>query len=268
MTNLLVFDIETVPDVDGGRRLYQLEDLPDEDVARVMLTKRRAQTGDSDFLPHYLHRIVAISIALRTASEFKVWSLGEPDSGENELLERFFTGVDKYRPTLVTWNGGGFDLPVIHYRSLFHGVSAERYWDTGESDKSMRYNNYLGRFHWRHIDLMDVLAGFQLRAAAPLDAVAVLLGLPGKLGMSGAAVWDEFQAGRIEEVRNYCETDVLNTYLVFQRFEMIRGNLDEAGWRRECSLVRESLKAEEKPHLDKFLAAWSHGGAGPDATSR
>ena len=254
--NVLAFDIETVPDVETGRRLYGLDGLSDEDVARVMFHKRRAQTGDSDFLRHPLHRIVAISVVLRRAESVGVWSLAEPDAGEAELVRRFYDGIEKYTPTLVSWNGSGFDLPVLHYRALKHGVSAPRYWETGAEDQSFRFNNYLSRYHERHTDLMDVLAYYQPRASASLDEIATLLGLPGKLGRSGATVWDQYRNGRIEDIRNYCETDVLNTYLVYLRYECLRGNLDEAGLKREEKRVCDALKAANKPHLNAFLAAW------------
>ena len=118
--NTFVFDIETVPDIESGRRLYGLEDLDDRNVGRVMFHKRAAETGGPEFLRHHLHRIVAISVVLRTADQFKVWSLGEPGSPEAELLQHFFGVIDRYTPTLVSWNGSGFDLPVIHYLSLIH----------------------------------------------------------------------------------------------------------------------------------------------------
>lgn len=254
--NILAFDIETIPDVDTGRRLYDLRELNDADVARAMAMKRREQTGESEFLRHHLHRIVAISAVLRHADTLRVWSLGESTSDEAELIRRFFDGIDRYTPTLVSWNGGGFDLPVLHYRALKHGIAAPRYWETGAEDQSFRFNNYLNRFHERHTDLMDVLSNYQARAVAPLDEIAVLLGLPGKMGRSGAGVWDNYLAGRIDEIRDYCETDALNTYLVYLRFELVRGNLDEAAWAREIELVRSTLAAANKPHLNEFLAAW------------
>jgi predicted PolB exonuclease-like 3'-5' exonuclease len=254
--NVLAFDIETVPDVATGRRLYTLEGLNDADVARVMFEKRREETGESEFLRHHLHRIITISAVLRHAESLRVWSLGDADASEAELVRRFFDGIDKFTPTLVSWNGGQFDLPVLHYRALLHGIAAPRYWDTGDLDREFRWNNYLSRFHERHTDLMDVLAGYQVRAMASLDDVALLLGLPGKMGASGADVWKNYCAGRIDEIRNYCETDALNTYLIYLRWELLRGNLDVAGFEREQQLVRQTLAAEKKPHFEAFLAAW------------
>jgi len=255
--NIFVFDIETIPDVEGGRRLYNLEGLSDKEVGTIMFHKRRQETGTSEFLRHHLHRVIAISVVLRQGNRFKVWSLGSAESSESELIQRFFDGIDRYRPTMVSWNGSGFDLPVLHYRAMRHAVVAPRYWDVGEDDRDFKWNNYISRYHWRHTDLMDVLAAYQPRANVPLDEMATLIGLPGKMGMSGAKVWDSYLEGDVDGIRNYCETDVLNTYLVYLRFELIRGHLSEVQYKQECELVVESLKAENKPHLTEFLNAWT-----------
>ncbi len=253
--NVLAFDIETVPDVDAGRRLYGLEGLSDDQVGRAMFHLRHQESG-SDFLRHPLHRVVAISVALRAGERFTLWSLGDLDSPERDLVQRFFDGIERYTPTLVSWNGLGFDLPVLHYRSLLHGVAAPRYWETGEDDPGFRWNNYLSRFHQRHTDLMDVLSAYQGRAAAPREVVATLLGLPGKMGQSGAQVWDRYLAGELQGIRDYCELDVLNTYLVYLRLERVRGRLDPQGYARECQLVRDALSGDERSHLQAFLRAW------------
>ena len=256
--NVFVFDIETIPDIDGCRRLHDLHGLSDDDVARAVLQLRRQQSG-GEFLRLHLHRIVAISAVLRTRDQFKVWSLGTPESGERDLLERFYSGIERYTPRLVSWNGSGFDLPVIHYRSLLYDIDAAHYWETGQNDQSFRYNNYLSRYHERHTDLMDVLAGYQPRASAPLDEIAGLCGFPGKMGMSGGKVWEAFQEGRLQSIREYCETDVLNTYLVYLNYERNRGNFDRERYRAECALVREELKASGYKHLLEFESAWLDG---------
>lgn len=253
------FDIETVPDVELGRRIWGLDDsLSDKDVGNAMMFRQQQKTG-SEFLPLHQHRVVAISVAFRSRDSFRVWTLGEADADESEIVSRFFDGLERLSPELVSWNGSGFDLPVLHYRALKHRVQAPRYWETGENDREFRYNNYLGRFHWRHIDLMDVMAGYQPRGRAGLDQVASMLGFPGKLGMSGDKVWDTWLDGGIETIRNYCETDVLNTYLVYLRFEFMRGNLDQAALDAELERVRTTLTAEAAPHLAEFLAAWEAG---------
>ena len=252
---VFAFDIETIPDVELGRRIYDLDGLSDKEVGYVMQAKRREASG-TEFLSYEQQRVVAISVALRSRDSFKVWSLGEPRDNEGELIQRFFDGIDKYTPDLISWNGGGFDLPVLHYRALRHGIQAPRYWESGDGDQAFRYNNYLNRYHSRHLDLMDVLSSFQARARVSLQAAAMLLGLPGKLGMSGDKVWDAYLEGGLDTIRNYCETDVLNTFLIYLRFQLIRGNLTRDEFAFETQLVRDSLRAQSKPHLEEFLAAW------------
>lgn len=250
-----VYDIETVPDVDAGRRLWGLDGLEDADVARAMSFRQLQETG-SEFLPLHLHRVVAISGVLRRGDSLQVWSLGEESADEAEIVGRFFDGIERLAPVLVSWNGGGFDLPVLHYRALKAGIAAPRYWELGDTDRDYRYNNYLNRFHWRHIDLMDVLAGFQGRARAKLEEIALLLGFPGKLGMSGDKVWEAYLAGDIAGIRNYCETDVLNTYLIYLRFERMRGRIDDTGLAAELERVRTFLAEAGRAHLSEFLEAW------------
>jgi predicted PolB exonuclease-like 3'-5' exonuclease len=253
--NTLVFDIETVPDVELGRRLYGLDGLDDAGVAQAMFMKQR-QLKQSDFLPPPQQRIVAISVVLRTRDGLKIFSLGDEQSPERELVQRFFDGLDRYTPVLVSWNGSGFDLPVLNYRALRHGVNAHRYWDVGESDRDFRFNNYLSRYHWRHIDVMDVLSGYGASGRASLDLTAQLVGLPGKLGIGGAQVWSAYRRGELAAIRDYCETDVLNTYLIYLRFQLVRGELDAVAYQKELEVVEAKLAQSGRPHLTQYLELW------------
>ncbi len=256
-TPILVFDIETVPDVEGLRKLHGLGgEIAPEQVAEMAFQRRRQATG-GDFLQHHLHRVVAISCALRDRDHFRVWTLGNPEDGEAELIRRFFEGIEKYTPQLVSWNGGGFDLPVLHYRAMVHGIAAPRYWDMGEDDREFKWNNYISRYHTRHLDLMDLLAMYQPRANAPLDEMAQLCGFPGKLGMDGSKVWEAFRQGEIAAIRNYCETDVANTYLVFLRFQLMRGALTAQTYQAEIDLVRTVLGRQDAPHWREFMENWT-----------
>lgn len=256
MTPILCFDIETIPDVAGLRKLYDLPaNLAEEEVAEFAFQKQRAKNG-SDFLPHHLQRVIVISCLLRSDEGLKVWSLAEPKACEAEIIQRFFDGIGKYTPQLVSWNGGGFDLPVLHYRGLIHGVTAPRYWEMGDEDRDFRFNNYLNRYHLRHLDLMDLLALYQPRANVPLDELAKLMNLPGKLGMDGGAVWNAWLAGEIDAIRDYCETDVVNTYLVYLAFQRMRGLLDAKALAEERSRLRVELEKSGAKHWQEFLAAW------------
>ena len=260
MTPVLAFDIETVPDTGGIRRLYGLPDaLADGEVAEVAFQKRRAH-GGSEFLAPHLHRVIVISCVLRDAEGLKIFSIGEPERDERAAIQKFYDGVEKYTPQLVSWNGGGFDLPVLNYRGLIAGVAAPRFWEQGDDDRDFRYNNYVSRYHARHLDLMDVLAMYQPRNNAPLDDVAQLAGLPGKIGIGGAAVWASYQAGKIAEIRSYCEVDALSTYLLYLRFQQLRGRYGREQFVREADLVRATLERaageSAAPHWRAFLDRW------------
>ncbi len=263
MAATLVFDLETVPDVAGLRRLNRLpQEMPDEEVAQFAFAQRREKTG-SDFLPLHLHRVIAIGYLFRDGDSVRVGCLPEPadphESGqpdEARQIQQFFRLVERYTPQLVSWNGSGFDLQVLHYRGLIHGVQAARYWEQGETDREFRFDNYLSRYHARHLDLMDLLALYNGRANAPLDQLAQLCGFPGKLGMDGSQVWPAFREGRLAEIRAYCETDVANTWLVFCRFQRMRGVWSLERYREEMALLRRTLAAQGGTHWKEFLDEW------------
>jgi 3'-5' exonuclease len=268
MTPILVFDIETVPDLGGLRKLYpQFADLDASDLFKAACIERFGADSDRTFLPHHLQQVCAISCVLRTGSDlpnapdahFKVWTLGTVDSSEADIIRKFFKLIDHYTPLLVSWNGGGFDLPVLHYRALIHGVAAPRYWENGDEERDFKYNSYLSRYHARHTDLMDVLAAYQPRANAGLDDIAKLCGFAGKLGMDGSQVFQAVQDGKLSEVRDYCETDVINTYLVFTRFQQMRGHWSPEHTLAEQALVRQTLEdaAENTKHWQLYLQAWA-----------
>ncbi|CAM3693321.1 3'-5' exonuclease [Polynucleobacter antarcticus] len=248
---VLVFDIETIPDVVGLRRLNAFpSSMSDSDVASAAMAERLEKTG-SEFLPLYLQRICAISCVIRRTTkegtpQIKVGTLGTSHDDEKVLIQTFFELIEKYTPQLVSWNGSGFDLPVLHYRALVNQIQAPRYWEMGESQENdsreFKWNNYISRYHMRHLDLMDLLAKFNGRANAPLDGLAKLCGFPGKMGMDGSQVWPAYQDGKIDDIRRYCETDVVNTYLMYCRFQLLRGGFSLAEYEDEIVFVKAYLE--------------------------
>ena len=205
--------------------------------------------------------MLVISCVFRSGDALRVHSFVDRDGqSEGRVIQTFFGSIDKHVPQLVSWNGGGFDLPVLHYRGLIHGVRAPRYWDMGEGDhkdsREFKWNNYISRYHARHLDLMDLLAMYQPRGAAPLDQFAQLIGFPGKIGLEGSQVWPAFKAGNIAQIRGYCEADVANTYLVYLRFQLMRGALTQETYGQEIALVRSTLERYTEPHWREFLSLW------------
>ena len=256
---VLVFDIESIPDIDGLRALRGAPaDHTDEQVHAAWLAERQ-EKGQSDFMPLHLQRVLVISCVFRNAEGLRIHSFVDRDGqSEGKVVQTFFHAVEKHTPQLVSWNGGGFDLPVLHYRGLRHGVEASKYWDLGEDDREFKWNNYISRYHMRHLDLMDLLAMYSPKNNAPLDAMAKLCGFPGKLGMDGSQVYAQYLAGQTEDIRRYCETDVMNTYLVYCRFQKMRGGLTEAEYEQEIAMVKETLGnlAPNESHWDEYLKAW------------
>lgn len=255
MQNICVFDIETIPDAGAIARLKKAPDLSESAQFQLAKLHRRAEAGN-DFMRHHLHQIVAISACVFINGKHKVASLGETDDDEKTILEKFFNLIENYQPVLVSWNGNGFDLPVLHYRALFHHVSAPAYWDIGHFDSQRKWANYLARFQWQHIDLMDIIAGYQARTVAPLNDIAKLCGFPGKLETDGSAVLDLYQDNNVQAIRDYCETDVLNTYLVYLRFELMRGMLLPVAYDERIAALRDYLIQQNKAHFNEFLSAW------------
>lgn len=261
---VLVFDIETVPDMAGWRRLNpapaELSDAQVHDQWKA----ERAANGQSDFMPLYLQRVLAISCVFRNGEGLRVHSFVDRDGqSEGRIIQTFFNAIEKHAPQLVSWNGGAFDLPVLHYRGLMHGVVADKYWDMGEggngSDREYKWNNYISRYHMRHLDLMDLLAKYTPKNNAPMDALAKLCGFPGKLGMDGSQVYAQFLAGQTEDIRRYCETDVMNTYLLYCRFQKMRGGFNEAEYAQEISFVKDNVAAlsAQELHWQEYLRAWA-----------
>lgn len=261
---ILTFDIETIPDLEAGRNLYDLGNLDDQSVAKAMLASRRLRVPGADYLPLHHLRIIAISVALRgQGSKFTVWSLGNANTGEKEMVSKFFDLIEEHNPTLVSWNGNGFDLPVIQYRALLHSIPSRIYWDTGQFEREAKFSNYLSRYHDKHVDVMDLLSRYQVRATAALHEIAVLLGLPGKLGLDNTRILDAFLAGENESIRNYCDIDVLNTYLVFLRLKYIRGGYTSDQYKAELEIVRNWLigrvesESHSNPQFEEFLKLWA-----------
>jgi predicted PolB exonuclease-like 3'-5' exonuclease len=259
---VLVFDIETIPDVAGLRLLRGMPPETSDDEVWAAEVADRASRNKGDFMPHHLQRVVVASCVFRNHEGLRVHSLvdrGAPAdpraSQEGRVVQSFFNLIERHEPQLVSWNGSGFDLPVLHHRGLVHGVCASKYWDLGEEDREYKYNNYIGRYHTRHVDLMDLLAMYG-RGPAPLDAMAKLCGFPGKLGMDGSQVFPAYREGRLDEIRRYCETDVMNTYLLWCRFQRMRGGLGEQAYAEEIRLVQETCAALAEPHWDEYLKAW------------
>ncbi len=262
--NLVIFDIETVADAAVVPNLLGV--TPPNDVeGRIELEQYHlAMTqGQNPFPRQLFHKVVAISI-LRAEIDrdgaHEVYYLqelrsgGKAESTEAELINGIFRFIDHHKPRLVSFNGRGFDLPVLKYRAMIHGVSGG--WLHSAGDK---WNNYHSRYaaDW-HCDLMEVLSDYGASARIKLNEICSVLGFPGKFGIEGSQVAEFYDDGRIDDIRDYCETDVLNTYLVYLRHMLHQGTLSLEGYNRTIADLIAMIEAEkaERPHLGAFLEAW------------
>jgi predicted PolB exonuclease-like 3'-5' exonuclease len=267
----LCFDIETIPDAYGLRQLLmadtahphhaEIAQWDDRQVVEYALAQRREKTNGSDFLPLHQHCVVAISCLFCDGHSLKVATFGGEAHEESKTIQSFYRSMDKYTPQLISWNGGGFDLPVLNYRALIHGLQAPTFWDVGDMQlthsREMKWNNYLSRYHYRHLDLMDLLALYQPRASAPLDDLAKLCGFPGKMGMDGSKVWQAYCDGQLTDIKNYCETDVMNTWLVFVRFMQLKGSINRSEYDAYIEMAQTFLHAHQHAtHWQTYLDAW------------
>jgi len=193
------------------------------------------------------HCIVCIGalIASSTPSGWQIDAIGAPHIGERsekDLIQAFVDKIGELRPRLVTFNGSSFDLPVLRYRAMINKVAAP----------GLSARNYFNRYTDDALDLCDALSSFVPRAKVSLHELCRVLGLPGKPdSIDGSKVETYYRAGRIREVAEYCETDIVNTYRAWLRYELFRGNLSpEVYQQSEANLARWiSSRAGSKQHL-------------------
>jgi 3'-5' exonuclease len=262
MIRYLVFDIETRVDKSLVKQIYDPENVltldQAYDKARDQIMERSSQ--QSDFFPLPYHIPIAIA-TLQADENYRIHSLGclgIDRFSEAELVTRFWQIFDT-ATTLVTFNGRGFDLPVLEIQALKHGLSISRYFSSGDSRQ-----NYRGRYSEAyHFDLCDFLSNFgAAQRRGSLDVLARLVGLPGKYSIAGEDVEYLYRQKRLKEINQYCTTDTLQTFLLFLRIELLRGRLNAESYREAIGAAREDLSqraanAGPENFLAEFLQRWT-----------
>jgi len=246
VTSLIVWDLETSPDLIGFARANRLDGSSDEEI--------REAIGDK-FPKHVYHSIICIGalVASDRGSHWGVEALGAPHVGdrtEKELISAFVNKIDELKPQLVTFNGSGFDLPVVRYRAMVNEVSAP----------GLSARPYFNRYTEDALDLCDVLASFNPQCRASLDEICRLMGIPGKPdGFCGSDVESYFREGKIQEIAAYCESDVVNTYRLWLRHELFRGRLDQSKY-DECELRLGNFLDSRRGRLTSPASSGFSGG--------
>ncbi len=216
---VIVWDLETVPDLAAAARMLDLPNSTEADVREAL---------GPGFPKHPLHKIACIGalVASRQPEGWRVDALGAPHIGERseaELINSFIEKIGQLRPQLITFNGHSFDLPVLRYRAMVNRIAGV----------GLQVRPYFNRYSEDALDLCDVLGSYVPGSKVKLDEVSRILGLSGKPeGVDGSRVEEMVLGGQIEEVARYCESDVLNTYRVWLVYELFRGSItaDELNW--------------------------------------
>lgn len=238
MQHVLVWDIETVPDLASFAAANGHDDKTDDEI--------RAEIGDK-FPKHIYHSIVCIGalIARKEDDHWVVDALGAPHVGERserDLIAAFVDRIAALNPQLITFNGSSFDLPVLRYRAMVHKVPAI----------GLSVRPYFHRYTDDAIDLCDVLSSFAPGAKAKLHEICRVMGLPGKPNdIDGSEVEKYYREGRVREIAEYCESDVVNTYRLWLRHELFQGKLTNAAFETSEANLAEFVQARSdvKPHL-------------------
>jgi predicted PolB exonuclease-like 3'-5' exonuclease len=256
-TAFLVLDTESVPD---GRLLnsvkYPTENLtPAQAIERAQAEARELSSKGSDFLPVSFQVPVAVCI-LRVAADFHLQAircLDAPQFRPQKIVEEFWRGLSHYkaksgnRAKLVTFNGRGFDLPLLELAAFRYGCCASDYFLSSRN----RYNGEL--------DLFDWLTNYgACRLPGGLDLFSKILGKPGKMEVTGDRVYAMHRDGKIQEINDYCMFDTLDTYFVFLRTRVLRGDFSLEEEQRLVVAAKAWImdKAEELPALRKYLDNW------------
>lgn len=251
---ILVFDIETIPDLHTGRALYGIDTDNDDDALNALIALRHAEAGN-DFMRLPLHQVACLSFLWIENGQFTLRSLSLETMSEPQILSIFLRAFAK-KPTLVSWNGAGFDLPVLLYRMTYHKINAHAITGAGVG----KYD-YLNRYSETHIDLMDKFTFGAWGNKQKLDTIACLCGFAGKGEIDGSQVVPMVQAGKWQELTTYCESDVLNTWLVYLRWQMLTSKVNPMAFDEQInqtlSFIRTLTNADGTARHPRFTQSWT-----------
>ena len=235
MSNMYL-DIATIPDFELGARLYNLHDLSEKDIARVMFTKSREKGGDSEELSQNLLRVAAISILLLDDDGISLQTSGGTQTDELHHLQFLTSVIDEHKPEIITWDSGRI-LPVLNYRCLFYGIRTP----LAESSAV--------------IDLIAELSGFDEQDPGSLNEVAILSGFPGIEEMSDQNILNACLEGGHELIRINLETRVINTFLIHQRWQLVCGEIEHSSYEKQLQLIKGYLREKDQIHLSNYVEA-------------
>lgn len=256
----LVFDVESVAD---GELVQAIKYPGEELTAEAAIRKYRdelLEEKNSDFIPYTFQIPISVVVG-KVDREFRLMdlvALDGPQYRSHVITEHFWRGWSRYKhPTLVTFNGRSFDLPLLELCTFRYGISVRDWFDNSGRTYEQPRNRYNTR---AHLDLQDCFSNFGAVRGfhGGLNLASKILGKPGKMDTQGYMVQDMFHEGRISEINDYCHCDVLDTYFVFLRWQVMLGQLTVD---KEQEIVRETKtwleeKSTEHGAYAAYLANW------------
>lgn len=252
---ICVFDIETTPDTDLIKEYFNLDSSLDEiEVCEYAFNAQKEKTG-SEFLPIYFHKIVCISSVI--CDDFghfkKVGNFGKNSNEEKDIIQDFLNYLNKVEPRFVSFNGRGFDFPCIMLRAMKFNLNAYGFFNLNGVDKN-KYENYRARYSEKwHTDLLDSLGNFGIRNLT-LDGICKMLNLVGKYDINGADVYKLYINGDFEKIKEYCQSDVLNTYWLYLKYAILRSEISIEDYALILNKWKEELDSS-KAYTEHFKAA-------------
>lgn len=253
--SFLIFDVEAIADGDLISRLRYPQDglSADEAIARYRQELIETRSDGKDFIPYTFMLPISVAVA-KVSRDFRLIDaalLDEPEYRPHVITQNFWQGWRHYeRPTLVTFNGRGYDLPVLELAAYRYGLNLGDWFNV----HAKTYEQFRNRYNIdMHIDLMDLFSNFgATRMVGGLNLLANLVGKPGKTGVDGSQVQDMYIAGKKQEINEYCLCDVLDTYFVFLRSRVLIGKIS---LKQEQSLVAEAKSFLEKNRVENHAFA-------------
>ncbi|MDZ5762355.1 3'-5' exonuclease [Candidatus Cyrtobacter comes] len=258
-SRFFVLDIETIPDILSARRLLVDYESSDVEIENKIIQYHLDITGGKNaFLRQPFHQVVCISFLeaeIQYEGEYEFYKIkqlrsgGNLNSSEADLIRGFFDYLSSPIARLITFNGRSFDIPVLKYRAMIHGVQAA--WLHRSGDK---WNSYNSRYsvNW-HCDLVEALSDFGVSARVKMNEVCAALNIPGKLDTEGSMVRDMYYDGKLKEIRDYCELDVLSTYLIYIRYMHHVGILKNYQVHIQDVIDFLNVEQKERGNLKNFL---------------
>lgn len=255
----LCFDIETIPCLETAACLLEMDGATDDEILEA-LKKYTLETTKGEFHKTCFQKVVAITVMTgkiektpRQNEIFRLTSLstlGTEESAEEELIKSFWGAVCKNTPRLISYSGRNFDLPVLLQRAMKYSISCPEYFNLGD-----KWNSYISRYSSDyHCDVPDSVSSFGGSTKLKLTELCALVGLPGKIGVDGSKVHEYWTSGRKKEVRDYCETDVVNTMMGYLSWQLLQGKILKPDLDGFTESLVDTLK--ERPHFSEFLKKW------------